>query len=393
MMEREPELESQFKLQMHQWITEQSLIGGQKMAEAERGRVDIEVEGSLSQAVVALMDETEKGNPSAFAPLLSLMNEGEVQVGKTHKARLETLYSTSNANLGEMWRMLKADGQESTAGALFNRFHIKALMYNWLRPEEQVRVDNANAPRLEMGPLALAYPETHGAPLKERPPAMPWEEARLLSFYLFGLDASFMPNYRDLVNGLRLSQNEAVRTSMAKFEDSDPDEPFPYVPSADMSERIRQQMPFMTRASAAIDFWLSPLADDGRLEHHLARLPSFKLGPDSLWRTAYAATTLGRDAMRPEVSFDQHNKATFDMHYGESPDPAQARDRREQKMLKNQEAERTRFSVALRDRLTAWQGNGGVLSDLSTLAPRAAGHLGGDDSQFELRLLRFREGP
>jgi hypothetical protein len=334
------------------------------------------------------MDETEKGNPSAFAPLLSVMNEGEVQVGETIKARLETLMATSNATPGELWRILKHDGQEATAGALLNRFHIKALMYNWLRPHEQAHLDRVHEMRLELGPLAHASPGTHGAHAPPRGFPMPLDEARLLSHYVIGLDPSFMPVYRELMDELRIGQNEAVRNSMAKFEDGDADEPFPYVPAGDMSERLRRQVPMMVRASAAADFWNSPLADDHHLEASLVKLPAFKLGPDSLWRSAFALTTIGRDRMRPRVQFTQRDKASFQLDWGDAPDFAQARDRRELKMLKNQESERTRFNTVLRNRLDAWQGNGGVLPDLSSLAPPGTSLPGSDSSQFELRLLK-----
>ncbi len=390
MLNHESKADPQFKLQMHQWVTEQSIIGGQKMDAAHKGRVEIETEGSLAHSVVGLLDETEKGNPSAFAPLLSVMNEGEVQVGKTHKANLETLYATSNASLGEMWRMLKADGQESTAGALFNRFHIKALLHNWLRPHEQQHVDRANEENFELGPLARAFPETHGKHKPAHYEPMPWHEARLLSHYLLGFDPSFMPVYREFISDLRRAQNGVVHESMKKFEEHDESEPFPYVPAGDLSERLRQQIPMMIRASAATDFWLSPFADDSRLEASLARLPNWKLGPDSLWRAAFAMTTLGRDAMKPRITVENGGHASFDVDYGESPDPNESRDHREVRTLKNQTGERTRFNKALKDRLQSWQGPNGIMHELGPLAPPGAPPRASGGSHFEIQLQRAR---
>ena len=98
LMKGEPE--SPYKLQLHQMITEQAFTGGQNFEAAKAGRFEINTKGNLANFVVALIDETEKGNPAALSALLSLLNEREVLAGNQPvKARLETLFATSNANL------------------------------------------------------------------------------------------------------------------------------------------------------------------------------------------------------------------------------------------------------------------------------------------------------
>ena len=117
-----------FQLQLHQMRTEQDFIGAQNLEEIKKGRVVYNTEGSLVDHECALIDEIEKGNPSALAALLSLLNEREVLLGKeVIKAKTETVFATSNSNLHEFFQQFLESGHRSTAPALLNRFDLYFL--------------------------------------------------------------------------------------------------------------------------------------------------------------------------------------------------------------------------------------------------------------------------
>lgn len=238
------EHESPYKLQLHQMITEQAFTGGQNFEAAKQGRFEINVKGSLADYTLALIDEAEKGNPAALSSLLSLLNEREVLAGnQVIKARLETLFATSNANLPEIFQQFVENGQGSTAPALLNRFQFKAFIYNWLNPRDQAVLDQRRQRRRYLKALAETHPEVLKDEVFLEPKQLDWPALRQLAHSLFEPSPLFMTVYREFVNDMREQTNRAIKESEERHKNNHLEEPFVYFPSADYTERLRQQIP------------------------------------------------------------------------------------------------------------------------------------------------------
>ena len=64
-----------------------------------------------------------------------------VSFNKKIKAKIETIYSTSNASLPEIVRGFMVEGQDSTALAYLSRYELKFFLHNWLKRDYQARLN------------------------------------------------------------------------------------------------------------------------------------------------------------------------------------------------------------------------------------------------------------
>lgn len=337
------ESEPAFKLQLHQMITEQAFTGGQNFEAAKEGRFQINTKGSLADYVIALIDETEKGNPAALSALLSLLNEREVLAGnQVIQARLETLFATSNANLPEIFQQFLENGQGSTAPALLNRFQFKSFVYNWLSPSDQAYLDARKERQRYLKAIAEVEPRALEDEVFLQPEKLNWAEIRQLAQTVFKLSPNFLPAYREFVNDMREQTHRAIRESEEKHQQNQLDEPFVYFPSADYTERLRQQIPEIVLMSAFLDFLLSPLADDSQIEAMTSK--AIQIDFLSLWRGFLAMTTLGPG--QTKLILDTNSDQKVDIDFGWTLESSTARDRREERLIQNLKSEQERFRRA-----------------------------------------------
>ena len=381
LMKGEPE--SPYKLQLHQMITEQAFTGGQNFEAAKEGRYQINTKGSLADYTLALIDEAEKGNPAALSSLLSLLNEREILAGnQVIKARLETLFATSNANLPEIFQQFVENGQGSTAPALLNRFQFKAFIYNWLSPRDQAVLDQRRQRRRYLKSLAETNPEVLKDEVFLEPKQLDWASLRQLAHAMFEPSPLFMTVYREFVNDMREQTNRAIRESEERHQQNHLDEPFVYFPSADYTERLRQQIPEIVLMSAFVDFMLSPLANDTALMQITQK--QIWLDPLSLWRASLVMTTIGPGESK--LKFDPNGEQKIDIDFDWSIDPSTARDKREELLIQNLKAEQERF------RRTFLKHIASVQSQIELRARNSAqGQSHGlEDTSFELLMLRYR---
>ena len=334
------EADPPFKLQLHQMLTEQAFTGGQNFEAAKEGRFEINTKGSLTDYTVALIDEAEKGNPAALSSLLSLLNEREVLAGgQVVKARLETLFATSNANLPEIFQQFLENGQGSTAPALMNRFQFKAFIYNWLSPADQSVLDQRTQRMRHLKSLAKTNPKVLQDEAFLGPGQLNWPALRQLANALFKPGPVFMSTYREFINDMRGQTNRAIRESEERHQQNHLDEPFVYFPSADYTERLRQQIPEIVLMSAFVDFMMSPLANDAHIINLIER--PIVLDPLSLWRSLIVMTTIGPGNAR--LVFNPKAEQKVDVDFNWSVDPSTARDKREELLIENLKAEQERF--------------------------------------------------
>ena len=346
-----------YKLQMHQMITEQAFVGGQKWSAAREGVYEVNTKGSLADFEVALIDEIEKGNPAALAALLSLLNERTVLTGgHVVQAKLETLFSTSNANLSEILTSFIEQGQGTTAPALLNRFQFKAFLYNWLNEEHQAALDELRQKRNRNQALTKLQKKKHNVDQAPEPPTyLDWQTLRSMAHLIFQLDEFAVRFLRSFVNSMRLQTHDAIRQSEQKYRNHPEDEYFVYFPSADYTERLRGQVSELIIMSAFVDFLLSSRADDPFLEQTVNQGPR-ELGPDSTWRSFLMLTTIGPG--HSKVSFNSENKVQkkgsqltsgrgMQLNFSWPFDEKSARDAREQALIQNLQAEQQRFAETL----------------------------------------------
>lgn len=380
LMKGEPD--TPYKLQLHQMVTEQAFTGGQNFEAAKEGRFQINTKGSLSDYTIALIDEAEKGNPAALSSLLSLLNERQVLAGgQVIDARLETLFATSNANLPEIFQQFLENGQGSTAPALLNRFQFKAFVYNWLSPRDQAILDQRVQRRRYLKSLAQTNPEVLKDEVFLEPGQLDWSALRQLAHAIFEPSPLFMTVYREFVNDMREQTNRAIRESEERHQQNHLDEPFVYFPSADYTERLRQQIPEIVLMSAFVDFMMSPLANDANIAHLIEH--PIMLDPLSLWRASVVMTTIGPGHTR--MVFDPNGERKIDVDFDWSIDPSTARDKREELLIQNLKAEQERF------RRTYLKHLAGVQDQIELRARNGAQGSGQnlEENSFELLMLRL----
>lgn len=375
------EIDSPFKLQLHQMITEQALVGGQDFESAKRGQFKIETKGSLADHVTALLDEAQLANPATLMVLQSLLEMNrEVLLGnKVIQAKLQTLFATSNFNLAEMIQYFQETGQGPTAPAFLNRFQFKAFVYNWLSPKDQAALDQRVQRKRYLESLAETNPEVLNDQVFVKPGFLNWPELRQLAHSMFELSPLFMTVYRELVNDMRKQTNSAIRESEEAHRQSHLEEPFIYFPSADYTERLRQQIPEIILLSTFVDFLMSPLADDPYLTH-ITKKP-IKLDPVSLWRGFLVMTTLGPGDAR--LVFNPNGDQKIDIDFSWSIEPSLARDKREERLIQNLIAEQERFKRTFLKHLDAIkdQIELSVRHDLKKTTPEM------EETSFEILML------
>jgi len=332
--------EPAFQMQLHQMMTEQAFIGGQNFEKAKLGEFEVNTKGSLADFKVALIDEAEKGNPSALAALLSLLNEREILAGnQVIKAVTETVFATSNANLPEIFRHFLENGQGSTAPAFLNRFQFKCFAYNWLPDCNQAALDARAQKARYLKAIGQAAPTAAKDEIFLTPPTLDWDALRLFTNVIVNPSPLFMVTFREFVNEMRVETNKAVRASEERHAMNSREEPFVYFPSCDYTERLRQQIPEVVLISAMIDFLLSDLANDNQIALETSK--QLELGPLSLWRTYLIMTTVGPGEVRLVHNPEAENK--IDVAFDFSIDESNARDEREQLLIRNLKDEQDRF--------------------------------------------------
>ena len=331
------EAEEAYKLQLHQMITEQAFLGKQTFQD---GRFDIDTETGLTAYRNALLDELDKGNPAALASIMGLLNERKLLLGNTVvDAQLETVFSTSNANLAEILQQFLENGQGSTAPALLNRFQYKALVYNWLQESDQVALDKLYRRDMYLEALKDSYPEVMKDQIYVKPPVLNWDELRQLAHGIFELGPSWDATYLSFVEQMRTKTVRAIRESEERHKQDPRDEPFVYFPSADYTERFRKEIPQVVIMSALLDFLLSPMADN----KYLVQATSNPIALDylSLWRSSLILTTVGPGEIR--LVYNPGDKQKIDVDFGWSIDSTNSRDRREELLIENLKKEQERF--------------------------------------------------
>lgn len=379
------ESEAPFKLQLHQMTSEQAFVGGQNFEAAKQGRFEVVTEGSLADYAVALIDESEKGNPAALATLLSLLNERQVLAGnKIIKARLETLFATSNASLPEFFEQFFLNGQGTTAPALLNRFHFKAFVYNWLSLKDQADLDLRNERKRYLEAISKDYPESLQDEVFLNPGVLEWENLRQIAHSFIEPSALFQNFYREFVDEMRSLTYRAIRESEERHKNNHLDEPFVYFPSADYTERLRQQIPDIVLMSAFVSFLESPLADDANLA--LSTRQKISLDPLSIWRAYLVMTTIGPG--RVQLKFDSNSEQKLDIHFDWLVDATAARDRHEELLIQNLRLEQERFRSTFLKHLNQLNSHIEIRSIHSSKDSRLDAE---EQSSFELLLLNASE--
>ena len=165
-----------------------------------------------------------------------------------------------------------------------------------------------------------------------------------------------MITYRNFADDMRRQTNQAIRDSEERHQENHLDEPFIYFPSADYTERFRQQIPEIILMSAFLDFITSPLITDENIAY-LTQKPIL-LDPLSLWRSSLAMTTIGPGHTRLVLNIKNENhkesEIDFDVNFGwtssdseETNPTTYARDKRERLLIENLVAEQERFRLTL----------------------------------------------
>jgi hypothetical protein len=311
------EVAEPFRIQVDQMTLKHPFVGGEVYKEAANGRTIINTEGSLVDYTTALIDEFDKGNPAELGALLRILNEGEVLVGQRKVlAKVETVFATSNSNLPEIFQSFREGGQTETARAILARFPIKILVYNWLP-----RKDLANLAKLRRGvKLAEAmikdgYSEYEKDRDLLQPYAVEWGTLRLLMDRLVDTSGLFDTTALEIYDRLRKSTIRAINESEGNYRRNPLDELFPYFPSMQWSTRDVLLVPDIVRASAFLDFLLSPLADDEQLK---SRTFPIVLDPMSLWRAYLAMTTVGPSTTSLTFNLGGNLEIDFDWNIDES---------------------------------------------------------------------------
>lgn len=390
------EPEPAFELQMHQMMTEQAFVGGQNFDAARAGRFEINTSGSLADFRVALIDEIDKGNPAALAALLSLLNERQVLAGnKVYQSRLETIFSTSNANMYEMQQQFAENGLRSTASALLNRFTSIAFIPNWLPKSDQALIDKQYITLLDslFMPCPQEYEEVSSQPL-----SLDWEGLRKLAQYILRPTAEYYSVSRELFETLR-EQTSAAVESFKNGETNlySSEEALPYYPTAEYTERLRQRINDLIIMSLFLDILMSPIAENvQKLEKTLKALPFHRLpiGPLSLWRSYVSVTTITFGMPKLLFPTAANQLESIDMDFGNffaSKDGLKlnykAKDKREEQNILHITQEQQRFRTALLKTIKNHKQITKEAADFNGLFSCIAGRAAAEDIQDLERLL------
>lgn len=294
-MEGEPQ--NPFIVQMNPTITEQAFIGGQKFADAKRGKFKINSVGSLADHRVGFIDEGDKGSPMAYSAIYSLLNERMVFTGQAYQAQTQTIFMSSNANLPELFQIFSEMGLKQYALPLFNRFQLKASVPNWLNLADQAYLDRSRmAKKIQNSAEQEGYgfDHAHSEPLKN----LDYDGLRTLAHAWITTTPEFLVSYREILSLMRAKTHEKIKESDRENQGYKSSSRLPYMPTVEYSERLRGDALEGVIMSFFIDFLLSPLSDDSEL-FEVSRKP-ITMDPYSLWRLSYFLTTLGHGQMSLE---------------------------------------------------------------------------------------------
>lgn len=371
-----------FAIQLHQLISEMALVGGQNLEAAKKGIYEANTKDSLVDATVGLLDEIDKASPAVLATLLSLLNERKALLGRQKiNSSLETIFSTSNANLAELMKIFSENGQETTGPALLNRYQIKAMLYNWLSAEDRATLRQKIKKEKRLNSVAEEFPDVLKDKTFLKAREIDWKLVRKFSALLFDTDDQFDLIMNTMVDELRDDTFKAIRESEAAHMKNKIDEPFIYFPSADWNQRLLNQVPDIVTTSALLDFLESPLSDDQHLSQSTKK--QIELGPLSLWRAFLVATTIGPG--NAKFIFNPTSTGQkIDVDFNWSIDPNKARDLREQKLIGNLINEQTRFKQTFLSQTEKLQYE---LEQLATFAPK--GILHGEEKKIPFEILLF----
>ena len=189
-----------FTISVHQMMTEMVFTGGQVFESTKLGTYKLNTEGSLASYKTALIDEIDKGNPATLASLLGLLNERVVRAGSDRiNSPLETVFSTSNKNLYEIYEAFKNQLDGTTAEALFNRFLCIAFVPNWLDEEDQEAIDDKLIQEREN----RYYGNFSEEQTDESSLHLDWDNIRLLAQAFFHSTKEFNKDAKKLANSWR----------------------------------------------------------------------------------------------------------------------------------------------------------------------------------------------
>lgn len=378
-----------FQILVHQMLSEQAFIGGQDFEAAKKGKYEINIEGSLADRTLALIDELDKISPAVASTLLNILNEREVMVGgRVIEAKTSSVYSTSNANLAEIFAQFVESGQRTTAPALLNRFQIKAFAYNWLDVKDQAELDARRTQERYLSALGYSHPQVMKAPIFDKPNPVDWEQLKALAYTIFVPSPLFEAACREFVNEMRKQTHQAIRESEERHSQNPSREPFVYFPSAEYTERLRQQLTDIVIASAFLDFVRSPMATEENLAKSTGK--RIELDPVSLWRAYLVLTTVGPG--KTHLTIDKSSKTEgmkLDIEFGAMPDPTNARDKREEIIINQVIDEQKRFRSVL---TRIW---GDIRANIELAARNSApGHrLKSEADSFEIQILKGNAKP
>ncbi len=372
-----------FRLQLHQMMNEQPLVGGQTLESAKNVDYEIKTEGTMVESKLASLDELDKGNPILYGPLLSILNEGKVLAGqKEIEALVQTVFATSNANLPEFLEILENSDLKSTAQAFLNRFQFKVMVYNWLPKEQQKILDEAKRQKSYVESVAKSYPE-----LKKKSKyfveydKVEWRKLSELAEQVFEITPDLQAVYLDFIEKYKISVSERVKESQKDFMSNKLERGYPYFPAADLSERLRGQFYDIIKASAMIDFLKSDLSS----AENLAKITQerIKLGPSSLWRAYLGATTLTQGDVKLALRIEGEKPViSIDFDFDLVAQKKLARDLREEGMFEDIAFEQTTFKRLLENELASAQD---LYSNVAKFALKPDKLKESDD--FELRLF------
>lgn len=335
------DIETPFKLLMHQMVSESVLNGGQDFEAAKRGEYEVNIKGSLADHAIAVIDEADQGTPAVFASLFKLLEQNpKVWAGKTiQPAKVETVFFTLNANLNELQETFKEQGMGPKFQPLMNRLPFKGMVYNWLDKVQRAKLHERVQKKRELLAAAAENPEVMKNEMFIEPPKLDESTMRRLAQSMFRLDSFANNIFINLLEEMRSKTNTEIKESEERNRTSPMDEPFVYFPSADYTTRLELQIPEIIINSAFVDFLLSPLADDENLGHFTQK--KIELNPLSLWRSFLVLTTAGAGEAR--LVIDSKDKDKVDIDFDWKIDPSTARDSREKKLIENLKAEQERF--------------------------------------------------
>lgn len=342
-----------FDIQMNQMMSEHPFVGGQNFDAARQGKFEVNVDGSLCDSTVGIIDEAHNANPAALAALMSILNERQVKAGnKVINCPIETVFFTLNQNPYELEQQFAENGQRATAQAMLNRFTIKAFVPNWLSKTDQAALDDQYLKDLDSW-----YHDENGH--FDWTTKFDWAELFELSKVLLRPTQEFTALSRDVMYVMRSQTIDQVEAAKATTKNSyGSDEVLPYSATAQLSERLREKIVAVIMASIVLDLLESPILDDiTRLETLLKNLPynRFGVGPLSLWRAYLMLTTVSFGKTSLNFPLDAEGKRSIDLQFGTFFDEQDAQtkqliykplEKREEQMITYIKDEQKRFKEA-----------------------------------------------